>query len=96
MLSKIWMVLGVLAITVTMAAATKTLWFPDGLQNRWNKAWITYPSEESTPRVALLSGYAHRMAELENYYREMIEKEKARHIGLLAEKAKLSQSPATP
>jgi hypothetical protein len=95
-MTKIWMILGLVAIGVALAAVTKNLWFPQGLRDRWNEAWMSYPEDEADPRTALLAEHARRMAALESQYREMIEKEKARNKGLLAEKASLSITPASP
>ncbi len=95
-MTKIWMILAGVAIFVTLAAITKNIWFPEGLRNRWHEAWISYPGDDEDPKKALLSNHARRMAGLESQYREIIEKEKAEHTELLAEKAKLFEASATP
>ncbi len=90
------MILGTLTVMVILASVTKSWWFPEGLRDRWHAAWVSYPAKEDSPRAALLSEHAQQMAELEKSFREMITAEKNKHTGLLAEKARLSETPEIP
>lgn len=94
-MTKVWIVLGLTAVVVFLAAATKSWWYPEGLRDQWHQAWITYPAEE-TPKAALLAGHERRMAALETEFREKIEKEKTANTSLLAERASLTDLKPTP
>jgi hypothetical protein len=82
-MKRVWISLLVFLVFVSLAALTKSWWFPEGLRDRWHETWIKTPVSTGDPKEMLREEHVQLLVKMENEYREKIDEQRRLHVELL-------------
>lgn len=72
---KVWTALFAAMGIALALTASRDLWLPEDFRKFWHEAWLTGGEARIDPREEILEEHRRLLAEIENTYREKIERE---------------------